>query len=283
MINEKVIDSHCHILPPGFAHRRAELLARDATFATLFPEAGATMATAEALIDAMDRARVSRAVVMGMGWCDRTLAEEVNDYIAESVARFPDRLSGFCSVNPAWGDGVAAELERCAVAGLRGVGELHPDTQGFDISDRPGLAPLMDAARRLGLPVLVHSSEPAGHQYPGKGRTTPGKLYRFIENFPENPIICAHWGGGLPFYAMMPEVPEVIRNVYFDMAASPFLYQPRVVATVAGLVGADKVLFATDYPLIEHRRMMRQVEESGLDSAAQEAILWGNAARLLGL
>jgi hypothetical protein len=52
---------------------------------------------------------------------------------------------------------------------------------------------------------------------------------------------------------------------------------------VAGLVGADKVLFATDYPLIEHRRMMRQVEESGLDSAAQEAILWGNAARLLGL
>jgi hypothetical protein len=82
---------------------------------------------------------------------------------------------------------------------------------------------------------------------------------------------------------MMPEVPEAIRNVYFDMAASPFLYRAQVIATVAGLVGADKVLFATDYPLIQHRRIMRQVEESGLDSAAQEAILGGNAARLLGL
>ena len=283
MVINRVIDSHCHILSPGFERRRAELLARDATFAALFSKTGATMATAEALIDAMDRAQVSRAVVMGMGWRDRELAQEVNDYIAESVVRYPDRLSGFCSVNPAWGDGAATEVERCAAAGLRGVGELHPDTQGFDITGKACLAPVMDTARRLGLPVLVHSSEPVGHQYPGKGRTTPGKLYRFIENFPENTIICAHWGGGLPFYAMMPEVPEVIRNVYFDMAASPFLYRPEVVATVAGLVGADKVLFATDYPLIQHRRLIRQVEESGLDSSAQEAILWGNAARLLGL
>jgi hypothetical protein len=283
MMNDRVIDSHCHILPPGFEHRRVELLARDATFATLFPQAGSPMATAEALIAAMDRDRVSHAIVMGMGWCDQALAEEVNDYIAESAARYPDRLSGFCSVNPAWGDGAALEVERCSAAGLRGVGELHPDTQGFDIADKPSLAPLMDTAQRLGLPVLVHSSEPVGHQYPGKGRTTPGKLYQFIENFAENPIICAHWGGGLPFYAMMPEVPEAIRNVYFDMAASPFLYRAQVIATVAGLVGADKVLFATDYPLIQHRRIMRQVEESGLDSAAQEAILGGNAARLLGL
>jgi predicted TIM-barrel fold metal-dependent hydrolase len=278
-----VIDSHCHILPPGFEQRRAELVARDATFATLFSRPGAPMATAEALIDAMDRAQVSRAVVMGMGWCDRALTEEVNDYIVESAARYPDRLSGFCSVNPAWGDGAAAEMERCAAAGLRGVGELHPDTQEFDITDKLGLAPVMDTARRLGLPVLVHSSEPVGHLYPGKGRTTPGKLYRFIENFPETPVICAHWGGGLPFYAMMPEVPKVLRNVYFDMAASPFLYRPEVVATVAGLVGADKVLFATDYPLVQQGRLMRQVEESGLDSSDREAILGGNAARLLGL
>ena len=278
-----VIDSHCHILPPGFQRRRAELLARDATFATLFAKEGATMATAEALIDAMDRAGVSRAVVMGMGWAGRALAQEANDYIIESVTRYPDRLTGFCSVNPAWGDGAVAEVERCASAGSKGIGELHPDTQGFDITDGLGLAPLMDAARRLGLPVVVHGSEPVGHQYPGKGRTTPDKLYRFIENFQDNTIVCAHWGGGLPFYALMPEVPEVIKNVYFDTAASPFLYGPQVVATVAGLVGAGKVLFATDFPLIRPERLLRQMVESGLDGAAQEAILGGNAARLLGL
>ena len=278
-----LIDSHSHILPPSFAQRSAELRARDATFATLFPSADASLATAATLIEAMGRVGVDRAVVMGVGWNDPEVAREANDYIAQSVARYPDRLTGFCSVNPAWGEAAVAEVERCVAAGLRGIGELHPDTQGFDITDKPLLAALMDAAHRLGIPVLVHSSEPVGHQYPGKGHTTPEKLYRFILNFPDNTIVCAHWGGGLPFYALMPEVPEVIRNVYFDTAASPLLYQPEVFSAVVGLVGANKVLFGTDYPLIEHQRLLEQVQQASLDPAARQAILGGNAARLLGL
>lgn len=278
-----VIDSHCHIMPPGFQHRRAELLARDTTFAALFAKTGATMATAEVLVTAMDQAGVSRAAVMGMGWTDQDLAREVNDYIIESVDRHPDRLTGFCAVNPAWGESAVEEVERCVAAGVKGIGELHPDTQGFDVTDAPLLAPLMDAARRLHLPVVIHSSEPVGHQYPGKGRTTPGKLFRFIKNFQNNTLVCAHWGGGLPFYALMPEVPEVIQNVYFDMAASPFLYRPEVISTVADLVGASKILFATDFPLIQPHRLLRQVLDSGLEPDSQQAILGGNAARLLGL
>ncbi len=278
-----LIDSHCHILPPQFQQRRAELLTRDVTFASLFAKPNAAMATAETLMQAMEQAGVSRAVVMGMGWTDPALAREVNDYIIESVRRNPDRLIGFCSVNPAWGDEAVAEVERCAAEGLVGVGELHTDTQGFDLTDVEVMAPVMDAARLLGLPVVVHGSEPVGHDYAGKGETTPEKLYRFVENFQDNTIVCAHWGGGLPFYTLMPEVPEVLKNVYFDMAASPLLYNPEVVPTVAGLVGPSKILFATDFPLIQHPRMLRQVTESGLDTAAQEAILGGNAARMLNL
>jgi predicted TIM-barrel fold metal-dependent hydrolase len=278
-----VIDSHCHILPPRFQQRRAELLARDVTFATLFAKRGTVMATAETLVHAMEGAEVSRAVVLGMGWTDPALAREVNDYLIESVQRYPQQLTGFCSVNPAWGDGALAEVERCVAEGLVGIGELHPDTQGFDITDGPGLAPFMEIARRLGLPVVVHASEPVGHLYAGKGATTPGKLYRFIENFQDNTIVCAHWGGGLPFYALMPEVPGLMKNVYFDMAASPLLYRPEVLRTVADLVGPNKILFATDFPLIRHQRLLRQVTESGLDSEPQEAILGGNAARMLGL
>ncbi len=278
-----VIDSHCHIFPPSFQRRHAELSARDATFATLFPTSRSRMATADALIDAMDEAGVSLAVAMGMGWTDRLLAQEANDYIIESVGRYPGRLTGFCSVSPAWGDAAVAELDRCAAAGLRGVGELHPDTQGFDIGDGSVLAPVMDEARRLGLPVLVHASEPVGHPYPGKGRTTPERLYPFLVRFPDNKIICAHWGGGLPFYSLMPEVAAASRNLYFDTAASPFLYRREVFAAVVSLVGADKVLFGTDFPLLRHRRLLRQVEQASLNAEAREAILGVNAARLLGL
>jgi predicted TIM-barrel fold metal-dependent hydrolase len=278
-----LIDSHCHILPDSFPRRHAQLLAQDVTYATLFPTPDFRMATAEDLVQAMDEAGIDKAVVTGMGWTDQELAIEVNDYIIQSVSRYPARIIGFCAVNPAWGSIAVEEVERCIAAGLRGIGELHPDTQRFDITDRSVMLPLMDAARGLGLPVLVHASEPVGHLYPGKGHTTPDKLYRFIQNFPENIIICAHWGGGLPFYALMPEVPEALKNVYFDTAASPFLYRPEVFAAVAGLVGADKILLGTDYPLIQHRRLLRQAKISGLDAEAQKAILGGNTARLLGL
>ena len=278
-----VVDSHCHILPPSFRTRRDELIARDATFAALFSGDNPRMATSDSLIEAMDQTGISWSVAMGMGWTDQSLAVEANDYIIQSIERFPTRLAGLCSVSPAWGKAAVAEVERCAAAGLRGIGELHPDTQGFDITDRSLLAPLMEAAQGLGLPVVVHCSEPVGHQYPGKGRTTPEKLYRFIENFPGNTLVCAHWGGGLPFYALMPEVPEVIRNVYFDTAASPLLYRPEVFATVVGLVGAGRVLFGSDYPLIGQRRSLREAQQAGLEPGDREAVLGGNAARLFGL
>ena len=278
-----IVDAHCHIFPESFSARHQELSRRDATYAALFPNPNLRLATAETLVQAMDQAGVDRAVVMGMGWTTQELAVEANNYIAESVAQHPGRLIGFCSVNPAWGQGAVEEMDRCAAAGLRGAGELHSDSQGFDLIDERLMGPVMEKAREFCWPVTLHASEPVGHQYPGKGIATPDKLYRLIENFPSNVIVCAHWGGGLPFYALMPEVPEVLSNVYFDSAASPFLYQPEVFATVAGLVGAGKILLGTDYPLISHRRLLKQVRESALTQEQQAQVLGTNAARLLGL
>lgn len=278
-----VIDAHCHILPPSFGGRRAELAQRDATFAALLSNPNARIASAEDLLTAMDRDGIERAVVMGMGWTDHQVAVEANDYIIQAVADNPGRLTGFCSVNPAWGELAYLEVKRCMSAGLVGIGELHADTQDFDITNVAAMAPIMELARSERLPVLVHSSELVGHQYPGKGSTTPDKLYRFIQNFPGNVIICAHWGGGLPFYALMPEVPEIIKNVYFDTAASPFLYRPEIFTTVAGLVGADRVLFGSDYPLISQERALREARQAGLEPEDEEAVLGGNAARLFGL
>ena len=243
-----IVDAHCHIIPPSFAERRSELAARDATFAAILANPAARIAGAPELLRAMDRDSIDHAAVMGMGWTDYDVAVEANDYIIESVAAHPERLTGFASVNPAWGEAAGEEAQRCAAAGLRGIGELHPDTQGVDITGAATMAPVMDLARSLKLPVLLHCSEPVGHQYPGKGLTTPGRVMRLIENFPDNVIICAHWGGGLPFYALMPEVGAALKNVYFDSAASPFLYRPTIYRAVADVVGVERILFASDYP-----------------------------------
>ncbi|MCH8060881.1 MAG: amidohydrolase [Chloroflexi bacterium] len=276
-----IVDFHTHIFPPWLIEQRERYLQRDATFAELFADPKAKMATAEDLVEAMDEDGVDRSVAMGIGWTDQGVAREVNDYIIESVRRYPQRIVGFGGISPTWGSDAVHEAERCADEGLRGIGELHPDLQGYDIGDERTMAPLMELARRRGLIVTTHSSEPVGHTYAGKGETTPAKLWRFVRSFPDNTIVCAHWGGGLPFYALMPEVAEGLANVYFDSAASPFLYRPEVFGSVKGLIGAEHILMGSDFPLLRARRLLTQVEESGLSEDDKAAILGGNAERLL--
>lgn len=283
MAKTPVIDFHTHIFPPDVCAHRERYLERDATLRDLYASAKARMTGVDELLQAMDEDKVDVSVAMGIGWADQGLARECNNYIIEAVRKHSKRLVGFGGVNPAWGDAAAAEAERCAAAGLRGVGELHPDTQGFDITYQSVMSPLMEVVRQRKLLVTVHSSEPVGHAYAGKGKTTPERLMKFVANFPDVTSILAHWGGGLPFYNLMPEVRTTLANVYFDTAASPFLYDTRVFDASAILVGTGRVLVGSDYPLLRHGRLRQQIETSKLTPAEREALLGGNAAALLGL
>ena len=279
-----IIDFHTHIFPPFVRDERHRYLERDATLGELYADPSARMATAEDLLTAMDEDGVDRSVVMGIGWTDLGLAREANDYIIESVRRHPERIVGFAGVNPAWGPVAAQEADRCARAGLRGIGEFHPDTQSFDLGDEKTMRPLIQVARQHRLILVTHSSEPVGHAYPGKGKTRPELLWRFIRLMQEAPdltVVCAHWGGGLPFYALMPEVARSLGNVYFDTAPSPFLYTAQIFPVVAGLVGANRILLGTDFPLLRASRLLRQVERSPLSEAEKRMITGENAAALL--
>ena len=278
-----IIDFHTHVFPPYIRNNREDLVRRDATLATLYSSSAAWMASAEELVSTMDGASIDISVALGIGWNDLELCRIANDYVIDAVKKFPTRLKGFCSVNPKWGDDAVVEVERCHRAGLVGIGELHPDTQGFDLGDNNVMTPLVEVSIRLGMPILTHASEPVGHLYAGKGSTTPEVLCRFIDNFPDVTLICAHWGGGLPFYALMPEIANVMRNVYFDTAASPLLYSPEIFRTVAGLLTEDKVLLGTDYPLIKQNRLIRQVIDAPISDEFKEGILYNNAASLLGI
>ena len=276
-----IVDFHAHIFPPWTRAERERHVARDSTLGELYVDPKSKMASAEELIAAMDRDGVDLSVAMGIGWTDIGLAREANDYTIDAVHRFPTRLAGFAGVNPAWGAKAAKEASRCAEAGLKGIGELHPDSQAYDLDDARVLAPLMEAALQHNLIVTTHSSEPVGHSYPGKGRTRPEVLWEFVRHNPDVTIVCAHWGGGLPFYALIPEVSETLTNVYFDTAASPLLYGPRVFEVGATLVGAAQVLFGSDFPLLSAHRLLKEVEDAALSDADKAAITGGNAQKLL--
>ena len=278
-----IIDFHTHVFPPQLKKNRSKYIDSDPCFALLYSQKDAKLATAEELIASMDKAEIDTSVILNIGWITHELCVETNDYILESIARYPKRLVGFCAVQPNSYEAAMAEIERCAKAGARGVGEIRPDMQLFDLRDEVVMEPLVEILKKYRLILLTHASEPVGHEYPGKGGITPDILYPFITSFPDLTVVCAHWGGGLPFYALMPEVKRAMSNVFFDTAASPFLYNSQVYNQVVQLVGADKILFGSDYPLLEQSRLLNEITSLDLPEETKRLILSGNAQRLLGI
>ncbi|MFI5274698.1 MAG: amidohydrolase family protein [Ktedonobacterales bacterium] len=278
-----LIDFHTHIFPPEIIARRQEFCARDPWLGELYGSPKAQMATADDLIASMRAGGVDVSVAFPFGWRDAGLAAECNSYVIDAMRRFPGRIAGLAAVQPLAGARARAELERCAAAGMPGFGELMPHGQGYRLSDTALLAPLVEAAEALGMFCLTHSSEPVGHRYQGKGDVTPAELYAFILAFPRLRIVAAHWGGGFPFYELMPEVRQAAANVWFDSAASLYLYRPEIFPTVARAAGIGKILFGSDFPLLGQARMLDYARGSGLSAPELALALGGNAAALLGL
>jgi hypothetical protein len=241
----------------------------------------AQIATAEELLASMEAAEVDTSVVLGFAWSEQELCREHNEYLLEAAARSGGRLIPFCTIQPRAGDEALAEIERCVRGGARGLGELRPDSQGYSLGRGAGDI-LAGAALRHDLVLLFHMSEPVGHAYPGKSGLGLDAFYRFVSCHQGLTAVGAHWAGGLPFYALMPEVKEALANVYVDTAATPLLYGPAVYRQVAELVGAERILFGSDYPLISQRRQRQAIEDSlGDDENGKRLVLGENAGRLL--
>jgi predicted TIM-barrel fold metal-dependent hydrolase len=107
-------------------------------------------------------------------------------------------------------------------------------------------------------------------------------VFVFAQAFPEATIVCAHWGGGLPFYELMPEVRSALGNVYYDTAASPLLYDASILPLLARLV-PHKICFGSDFPLLRPARYLQRFCAAGLKHDSLQAVLERNAATILAL
>jgi predicted TIM-barrel fold metal-dependent hydrolase len=278
-----IIDCHTHVFSPRVKAKRDEYEHADPGFAFLYVRKEARLATTDELVSSMDEAGIDFSVITNISWQSTALCTESNDYIMESVARYPRRLAGFIAIPFHSPQAALAEISRCHHPGIKGIGELRPEPGMLRPDRLPALAPVMALAAERHLSLLLHTSEPVGHQYPGKGYLTPEVLYPFLSAYPENTIILAHWGGGLPFYALMPEVRKALSNVYFDTAASPFLYTPKIYQMVTELVGKERILFGSDWPLLPPKRLLNEIESLGLPEDIRTRLLSVNAQRLLGI
>lgn len=265
------------MFPPWVIADRERYRTRDRWFDLLYANPGAQLASTEDLLASMGASGIQRSIVCGFPWADPGLCAEQTEWMAEECRKHPGQLSFLAIVVPHL-PGATDAVRQAHALGASGIGELNADAQGFDLSDPAGLTAFMEACRAEHLPLMLHASEPIGHRYPGKGTATPEKLAAFLAAFPEQPVVLAHWGGGLPFYELMPEVRAVTRNVYYDSAASTYLYSHDVLRTVLRIAGPERVLFASDYPVLGQGRLARRFERSIEDDATRERVLRSNAA-----
>jgi uncharacterized protein len=276
-----IIDFRTHVFSPEIIRNRERYLEKDPFFSSLYSDPRARLATAEDLINVMDDQEIDISVIQNIAWCTPGMCRQTNDYILESVHRFPRRLIGFGMVVLDSPSTALPEIERCAKDGMKGIGEIRPAERL--LTNPLEIRPVIDSLVEHNLILLTHTSEPVGHIYPGKGDITPQCLYPFISAYPGLTLVCAHWGGGLPFYCLMPEVKRALGRVYFDSAASPFLYSPQIYRQTSTLAGDDRVLFGTDYPLLQPKRLLAEIKNLDLPVDMQRKILYENAAGILDL
>ena len=112
---------------------------------------------------------------------------------------------------------------------------------------------------RTGVPLYI-LFPPQGEPIILPELLTEDLLLDFINNYPDTNIICSHWGGGLPFYSLMPEITDSLKNVYFDTSASTLLYDKKIFDISVSLIGSKKILFGSDFPLVNPKFIKKHLD-----------------------
>lgn len=276
----KIIDGHAHIYPPEFERDRDKIAEHEPWFDILTRSKVNKWGTAEEFVLTLDANGIESGFVTSFAFHDQGLCRVANDYVLDAARRYPGRIRPLAVVSPSR-PGADEEIARCAEAGAAGVGELFPDGQNLDISDMSQTWRLVSACHEHGLFILFHIAEQAGHQYPGKGCYGADKAAKFCMNHPEAKVVFAHFGGGLWAFEAMPEMKLALSNAYYDTAAWPWLYGPEVIDAIFAIGAGHKILFGSDWPILEFPRYEKLLACTKLNDEQKTALLCGNVQKLL--
>lgn len=236
-------------------------------------------------------------------------ARESNDTMAQAQATWPDRIRWFASLPWEYPQRAVEELERTVKAGASGVMVLA-NVQGKSLTD-PFFAPIWKAIDERALPVLVHPTDPPGAELMDMTKfdlswsvgfmfDTTLAITRmifegFFDQYPNLKIIASHGGGTLPYLVgrfekgdeveipqrrqMKRKPTDYLRHIYYDSIT----YQPGPLQYLISVVGADHVMFGTDWPHQVHDVRGAFANTALLPAAQCKAIRSDNALRVFGL
>jgi 2,3-dihydroxybenzoate decarboxylase len=250
-----------------------------------------------------------------------SLVKAINDEISEVVKRYPERLAGFAAIAPQAPEAAADELERAVKKlGLKGA-IINGHIRG-EYLDNQKYQVILERAEKLGVPIYIHPRMPSPDMlkpylaYPGLAQAILGFaadtslhavrliLSGVFEKYPGLKIILGHLGESIPLwlwridsrwlddkrinpasaklYEHLHKTPSQYFKDNFYVTTSGMFWHPAL-QFVCSVLGADRVLFATDYPYESAEEAVRVIESMPVSDSDKEKICHLNAERLLGL
>jgi predicted TIM-barrel fold metal-dependent hydrolase len=213
-----------------------------------------------------DQAGIDKMVV---SHCDAIFFDTKagNDALAAAMRTHPGRILGYVAFTSAYfGPAVLDEIDRCVFD--HGMCGLKIYSHGGRSVAEPPMWPIVQRAAELGLPVLAHA--------------TAAEIEILAQQVPEATFLIAHLGeqpGANMWQAL--DMARSHPNVILDLTSSQ-VYAGMVESCVA-TVGAERIVFGTDMPLLEPQVQIQKVHAAQIDPVARQQILGGNAARHFGL
>jgi predicted TIM-barrel fold metal-dependent hydrolase len=274
------IDFHTHVFPSEVIKSRDRFM-DDPGFRLLYSSQKAVLTDYSGIADYIEKSNIAGAAVLSFPWQEEKYCLMHNEYMAF--------ISGYTGIYP-FGmiplKGVRSirdYVKEIKSFGLYGVGELAFYKEGMTGNSIKFLRELLEACSEYLLPLCLHLNEPVGHSYPGKYEPSLNSVYELLKEIQDAVVVLSHWGGGLCFYELMPEVRDCLKNVYYDTAATPFLYNSGIYGIMKKITGPDKIIFGSDYPLLGIDRYRKSIEEEFSSVEDRNKILYGNAMKVLGI
>jgi predicted TIM-barrel fold metal-dependent hydrolase len=239
------------------------------------------------------------------------LATLANDRLAEAISRHPDRYAGLAAIAPQDPGRAVKEIERAIThLKLNGI-VINSHTNGEYLDERK-YWPILEAAAALHAPIYIHPRAPSpGMAAPYRKYRLEGAIWGYqaetgfhglrliasgvFDRFPNLRIVLGHMGEGLPYWlyrvdfmhanAAADQRPKLKRRPsdYFKdnflITTSGMNWFP-VLQFCLGVLGADNIMWAIDYPYQDTMEAVRFMDEAPISAADKEKIYHANAERV---
>lgn len=223
---------------------------------------------------------VVKAVITGRD-CETTYgAKSNNQSVLDFVAAYPDMFIGFAGVDPHKGMKAIADLSEAVLGkGMRGAA-IDPYLAQIYVNDAK-YYPTYAKCCELNIPLIITTGPATLVPQAIMDHVAPRYIDIVARDFPELKIIVSH--GGYPWISEMINVAQRNANVYVDLSEYERSPLSEAYIQAANTMITDKVLYASAHPFVDFKTALKTYEDLPFTQEARDMIMYGNAAKILGL